>query len=629
MQKHTVLFQPDNIKVEVTAGIDLLTASRQANLQIKCGCGGDGTCGKCLIKLVGGTVIQKSQSSSVTVRHGYYIACQTIVHGDVTVEIPPFSRLTGQKVLLDDKINTVRADCYLPPKCISDPLCKKITLQLSSPKMEDPTSDASRLLNELKKFISSGEIELTLLQVQQLSELLRSSNWHVDVTIWQTDKKCFVLAIEPHDADHALWGLSIDVGTTTVAVHLIDLITGTVKSKAGTHNKQSQYGDDVITRVIYSTEEHNGLKQLQHSIVSTINGLIAALIAETPINPLDIRAVVCAGNTIMGHFLLGIDPRHIRLEPYVPVTAHYPLVKASEIGLNVYPDAVIYNFPAVASYVGGDIVAGTMVTGLTEEEPVTLFIDIGTNGEMVLGNKEWLVACSCSAGPSFEGSGITYGMRAMQGAIERIEINCQNYEVTYSTIGNVQPQGICGSGLIDALAKMRKAGLIDRAGKFQDVKTPRMRPSDNGPEFVLAWKTEAASVHDITITEADVKNLLRAKAAIYAGIRCLLKSVDVDLSEIERIYIAGGFGSYLNIPDAVEIGLLPDLPTAKYQFVGNTSLKGASAAFLSTASLAHAQEISERINYVELSYGNSFMNEFIAALFLPHTDLSLFPSVNS
>jgi uncharacterized 2Fe-2S/4Fe-4S cluster protein (DUF4445 family) len=628
VQRYTVLFQPNNIMMEVDAGVDLLTAARQANIEIKCSCGGDGTCGKCLVKVLSGLVKQKSSVSSVPVREGYSIACQTLVLGDVQIEVPSFSRLVGHQVLMDSKCDMLMDAPDLPPRYKFKPLCQKATLQLTPPSLIDPTSDTSRLLMALKS-VTGIDADLDLYQIRRLGETLRQSGWHVDVTFAQIANKAHVINIEPHNNHAALWGLAVDVGTTTVVAYLVDLLSGVIIGKAGTHNKQAQFGDDVITRIIHTVEEAHGLQELQNSIIQSINELIVDLVRKYHIRNDDIRAMVCAGNTTMAHLLLGIDPRYIRLEPYIPVASNFPVVKARELNLVMHPEAIVYNFPAIASYVGGDIVAGTLVNGMFNEEPLTLFIDIGTNGEMVLGNKDWLVSCSCSAGPSFEGSGITYGMRAMQGAIERIQIDKQNFEVTYSTIGGTRPLGICGSGLIDALAKMRKARVIDRAGKFQSIPTSRMRKSDAGVEFVLAWAEETASGKDVIMTEADVKNLLRAKAAVFAGIRSLLKTVDMDMSSIERIYIAGGFGSYLNIPDAVEIGLLPDLPTARYQFIGNTSVKGAYTALISADSLVATHTLAECITYVELSSGNIFMEEFISALFLPHTDLHLFPSVSS
>jgi len=625
LKRYKVLFQPDNVIVELDAGVDLLTGTRKANIEIKCSCGGEGTCGKCLVRVVSGAITSKGHST----RDGWSVACQTHVAGDIVVEIPVSSRVAQSQVLLDAHADVMTDVPDLPSSFSFDPLCKQITLQLIPPSIGDPTSDTSRLLLALKKAVGLNFVQLELEQTRTLAETLRKNDWCVDVTYAQLGDLNYIISIDDLNANGRLWGIAVDVGTTTVVVYLVDMLSGSVIGKAGTHNKQARFGDDVISRIIYADEETDGVGVLQQAIVDTINGLIAELVDKYHIDANDIRAVVAAGNTTMAHLLFGIDPRYIRLEPYVPAASRFPIVKAREIGLEVYPQAVVYNFPAVASYVGGDIVAGTLVNGMAEETPVTLFIDIGTNGEMVLGNKEWLVSCSCSAGPAFEGAGITNGMRAMQGAIERITIDKETYEVTFSTIGGARPQGICGSGLIDALAEMRAAGIIDRAGKIQDVPTPRVRKSDNGIEFVLSRSDDADLGRDIVITEADVKNLLRAKGAVFAGIRSLLRAVNMDMNDIERIYIAGGFGSYLNIPDAVQIGLLPDIGTAKYQFIGNTSVKGAYVALTASSAISAAEKLAERITYVELSAGNLFMEEFISAMFLPHTDLSLFPSVDS
>jgi uncharacterized 2Fe-2S/4Fe-4S cluster protein (DUF4445 family) len=614
--KHSVFFKSDNIQVEVDAGTDLLTASHLAKLDIQCVCGGEGTCSKCLIRVISGSV------QTTTVRHGdLSVACQTRVVGDVIVEIPPESRLAGDQVVMG-------AVPELPLLFHFDPLCKKVCLQLNPPTLNDPSSDASRLLMALRQYTGrDGELDIS--QMRTMADILRSSNWNVDVTYIEIAKKAIVISIDSHNPQARLLGIAVDVGTTTVVAYLVDLLSGSIIGQAGTHNRQAQFGGDVITRIIHASDESCGLAELQTAVIETINYLIEKLVDKNQIDIADIRVIVTAGNTTMAHLLLGIQPRYIRLEPYVPAASQFPVVKAKELGLKVHPTAVVFSFPAVASYVGGDIVAGVLVNGMATEEPLTLFMDIGTNGEMVLGNQEWLVSCSCSAGTAFEGAGITCGMRAMQGAIERLTIDPHTFAVQYTTIGETSPLGICGSGLINALAEMRKAGIIDRAGKMQDVSTLRSRRSDGGKEFVLVWADVATGGRDIVITEADVKSLLRTKGAIYAGMRSLLKSVDLDMASIERVYIAGGFGSYLNIADAVEIGLLPDLGSAKYRFLGNTSINGALTVLISSAALGVAERLAESITYVELSAGNLFMEEFISALFLPHTDLNLFPSVGS
>jgi len=356
--------------------------------------------------------------------------------------------------------------------------------------------------------------------------------------------------------------------------------------------------------------------------------LLGKIFNRNKVSKTDLHIAVVAGNTTMVHLFLGLSPKYIRLDPYVPTAVLYPAVTATEIGLDINSNAWVLCMPSVASYVGGDIVAGVLATKIALREETILFIDIGTNGEIVLGNKGWLICCSCSAGPAFEGSGITFGMRAMKGAIERVSIDSTNFEVFVMTIGTRQPIGICGSGLIDCIAKLRQVGLIDRTGKFNnEIETMRLRKNGEGMEFVLVWAQETECGKDIVLTENDIKNIIRSKGAVFAGIQSLLRTTQMDLSQIDRILIAGGFGNYLNIHDAIEIGLLPDTEYNKYEFAGNTSIKGAQLALLSEEAHREAEKIANMMTYLELSSGNLFMEEFVAALFLPHTDLNLFPSI--
>jgi len=368
-------------------------------------------------------------------------------------------------------------------------------------------------------------------------------------------------------------------------------------------------------------------RSLVFAIIDTINELISEVAKCNGFVNSDISAVVCAGNTVMSHFFMKISAKYLRLEPYCPAATKFPSVKACELDLDVNPDARVVLLPSVASYVGGDITSGVLSTMFTHSDKLTLFIDIGTNGELVLGNKEWLVACSCSAGPAFEGSGISCGMRAMDGAIDSIEIDPNTYSSTCKTIGEVNPSGICGSGLIYTMSEMLEAGIIDRAGKISDANiSPNIRKGTEGMEYVLAFSNESGDGKDVVITESDIKNLLRAKAAVFAGIRTMLQKVDLDIDDIDRVYVAGGFGSYIDISDAINIGLLPDLPIEKFEYVGNSSIEGAIIALLCKDAIKEAQSIANKMTYLELSIGNTFMDEFVAAMFLPHTDLSLFPS---
>ncbi|PRR69804.1 ASKHA domain-containing protein [Neomoorella humiferrea] len=624
MNQYTVTFMPDNIAVQVDKGTNVLEAAQKAGIPIKSTCGGAGTCGRCLIKVKEGQIHFKGGHLSAEAREeGYFLACQTIIEGDVIVEVPPISLLGKHQVLLQDKGRLQDGLADLPASYSLDPHCEIATLHLKEPTLEENNSDLNRLLMTLRKE-KGVEGRASLKFLQDLPEILRQAGWHVDVTLARADGR--LLKVSPAGTGRC-FGLAVDLGTTTIVVSLLDLLNGRRIGRNGNYNRQAIYGDDVISRVIHATGQPGGLEELRQAALTTISEITSSLLNKYGIAPAEVTVAAVAGNTIMSHLLLGVNPKYIRLQPYIPAANEWPDLTAGEIGLPINPLAPVYVFPSVASYVGGDIVAGVLFTRLAMEENLTLFIDIGTNGEMVLGNKDWLISCACSAGPAFEGSGITCGMRAMEGAIEGVNIDPQTFEVELDIIGGCRPAGLCGSGLIDCLAKLRRAGLIDRTGNFQEAVTPRLRSTDEGYEFVLAWGAESSHGKDIVITSADIKNLIRSKGAVFAGIQSLLKTVSLELDAIDKIIIAGGFGNYLSIPNAVEIGLLPDLPAEKYVFAGNTSLKGAELVLLSRQAWLDALELARKMTYIELSVGNLFMEEFVSALFLPHTQLELFPSV--
>ncbi|MDF2570050.1 MAG: nqrF 1 [Sporomusa sp.] len=655
MNKRFVTFLPAGVKVEVDSGTDLLTAAGKANIEIKAPCGGDGTCGKCVVHITSGTAKARRDShlAAKIAEQGFNLACQTLVQDeDLVVEIPKASVMSKNQVLVEDNqlnggISEALSNYLLHVWQLKElflekqesplngyplkPLCRRIRLTLPVANLQDNRDDLNRLTLALRKETKCTDINISLPIIRNLGEILRAAHFKVTVLLSEVGGKAEVIAVEPGHGHQPLYGMAVDIGTTTVVAYLLDLEKGRVVETAGTHNRQARFGDDVISRIVYAVDETDGLKTIHQSIIDTINTLITdLLIKQRHIKETDIRVMMTAGNTTMAHLFLGINPKFIRLEPYIPTANFFPVVKAQELGLRVSDDALVFSYPSVASYVGGDIVSGTLFTGMgNADAPISLLIDIGTNGEMVLGSGDWLVTCSCSAGPAFEGSGIIFGMRAMHGAIERLQIDPQTYEVSYSTINNGKPIGICGSGLIDCLAKLRRTGIIDRAGKFQvNLPTERMRIGETGPEYVLVWQEDTDIDRDIVICEADVKNLLRAKGAVFAGIRTLLSVVGFELESIEHIYVAGGFGNYLNIPDAIAIGLLPDIPIEKYKYVGNTSAKGACMALLSEDAWTEANNLAGKMTYIELSVGNLFMDEFVSSLFIPHTDLTLFPNVS-
>ncbi|MEW6621538.1 MAG: ASKHA domain-containing protein [Bacillota bacterium] len=609
--KYSVTFLPDNITVEVERGTSLLHAASFAEINLKSSCGGAGTCGRCKVK----------------VDTGYLLACKTLINDHMTAEIPDDTRLDEHKVLLSEKEGLLTAPRGVT---LTDyphvPLSRKIRVSIEAPSINENSSDFSRLQAEIAKQVGLKSLTISLPVLKGLAESLRKDTWNVTITLTYNGSNLEITSCEPGHSLTSCYGIAVDIGTTTVAASLVDLEKGISIDKVGTYNRQARLGDDVISRIIHGSDE-KGLQELQKLIINTINELIDKLLSKWNMQSGDISVMVTSGNTTMSHLFLGLNPKYIRLEPYVPTANIFPVVKAKELGLAINPNGLIFSFPAVASYVGGDIVSGVLATMISKREELTLFIDIGTNGEIVLGNQEWLISCACSAGPAFEGGGITFGTRAMKGAIEKIDINPSTFETRVETIEGAKAIGICGSGLIDCISKMYSVGIIDRTGSFQDVSSSRVKRNENDKLFVLVWAKDSGLDKDIYITENDIKNLIRSKGAVFAGIESLLKTVQLDFNVVDKILIAGGFGNYLNVYDAIKIGLLPDLPMEKFKFVGNTSLRGSEIALLSQDAWKQAEIIGKMMTYIELSVGNLFMDEFTKALFLPHTDLTLFPSV--
>lgn len=627
--KLTIL--PDELQIDVNNGESILEAVRRAGINLASSCGGAGTCGKCKVELVNGNVDSKARTKKLGVNE--ILSCQSYLLDDnVTINIPNDGRrLSSHKVLLNE--------VSLSNPFELQPLFRKIVLKLEEPALDNNLDDLSRVLVELRRKIGIEDIYFNLEMMRKLPRALREGKWTITVGLQMLSCGCGpegcrmdacrteVLELEPGESMEPYYGLAIDIGTTTVKVNLVDLVTGDIVASKGEYNLQQRYGDDVINRIVYSVDEKGGLETLKQAVLTSLNVLIGKMLEETKIREEQIFTSVVASNTTMTHLFLGIPANQIRLEPYIPaVSMPYP-VKAANIGLKMNPEGFVYNLPAVGSYVGGDITSGVLSTRLADRDEISLLIDIGTNGEMVLGNREWQISCACSAGPCFEGGGIKYGMRAMDGAIDKIDITA-DYEVNVNTINNKRPVGICGSGLIDMIASMLKMDLISRTGNLnRNIEHPRIREGEDGWEFVLVWGTDTEHGRDIVILETDILNVIRAKGAIYAGIRVLMKHVGMDFENVSEILIAGGFGNSLNIKDAITLGMLPDVPLEKYRYVGNSSLKGAWMSLTSIKALEEVKAMSGGMTYLDLSVGNDFMEEFVSALFLPHTDFSLFPSV--
>ncbi len=631
-----VVFKPYDITVEVPEGENLLRVALQAGVHINASCGGEGVCGKCRILLESGELdsLRTGLLGDDDWNLGYRQACQSRVLSDVVVRIPPES-------LLDRRTLTRRRGgvglrpspidlAALKAEGLYNPAFKKRFVQLSPPTLADNINDLARLENGLARQHAVDSLTLDFFLLRKLAPVMRQQDFQVTATLDFSRRRFrspHLMNVEAGDTTQRHFALAIDIGTTTVWVQLLDLAKGEILGHAADYNSQMSYGDDVITRIVFSQKEQ-GLQKLQKSVVSTINQVMHRLLKQHKLAVEEISHITMAANTTMTHLFYGIDPKNIRLSPYIPTAGSIPLVRALDLGLEVPDHVFIYSVSSVSSYVGGDIVSGVLASGIYKDPKLTLFIDIGTNGEIVIGNQAWLACAACSAGPAFEGGGIKFGMRASAGAIEDVIINPETFEPTLITIDMVKPKGIAGSGLINLMAAMMEADIISPNGKFrEDLNTPRIRLGDSGREYVLVFASDTHGGDDLTISEADIDNLMRAKGAMFAGYLTLLEAVGLKLQDLEQVILAGAFGNFINIENAIAIGLLPDLPRDRFQFVGNASLQGATLLAFSRELLAEERRVAEMMTNFELSETPGFMDQYVAALFLPHTQMEYFPTV--
>jgi uncharacterized 2Fe-2S/4Fe-4S cluster protein (DUF4445 family) len=623
VKRFSVKFLPDDKAIDVEEGTSIAEAAQMAGVFINNLCGGEGVCGKCRVQISKGRAKAEEKARALltvdAIQKGFVLSCQTEIHDNLEIIIPPESRIEDSQIITD-------ATAESPLGSETEPLVRKIHLELPPPTLEDNIADIERISRELRKLTGWHSFGIPLNCLSNLSEEIRKAEWNVTATLARDMNRYRILTIEPKDTRKKNYGVALDVGTTTVVIQLIDINTRKVVGVEGSHNQQASYGEDVISRMIYACGKSGSTASVQKAVIKSINQLIGNLAAKGNISREDIYSIVAAGNTTMSHFLLGLNPCAIRLDPYVPTADMYPQIPAKDVGIEINPNGILQTIPSVASYVGGDIVAGVMSCGISEHKEVRGLIDIGTNGEIAIGNNEWLVCCSASAGPAFEGGGTRCGMRAIKGAIEKIEIS--DGKLNYRTIGKAKPRGICGSGLIDAIYELVKNGIIGAEGKFnRDLKDSHLTFEDGIPQYIIAKPDESETGAAIVITESDIANLIKSKGAVFAAIKALLDYIGVSFNQIQTFYVAGGFGNFLNIPKAIAIGLLPDIPRGRIKFIGNSSLTGARMSLLSTAAFERCLNISRSMTNIELSNYQPFTNEYIAALFLPHTDRKLFPSV--
>ena len=620
MSSYVVNFINEGLYVTVDAGTTVSEAARKIDCYIPNTCGGEGICGKCRVKANGnisggeGSGIFSEQERS----EGWILACKALIIDDVDIITPVYNKANIKIIKNSDKPGN--ADN------MGSPWVEKIFLRLDPPSLMENVADTYRLEREIFKIFPEKRISFSPSLLPSIGQIFRESSWQVTVTVFLNENEIKVIKLEKGDSSSALYGLAVDIGTTTVAMKLVSLVSGEVIAKEGSINAQTAFGEDVISRIIYAGKSA-GMTTLKDAISDTINRMINNILQNTSVALSDISVMTIAGNTTMCHLAVGINPSSIRFAPYVPVVDTYPFLEPSSMNLNLPKETVLIILPSVSSYVGGDIVAGVLSCGMHTRNKILALIDIGTNGEIVIGGGDMLVCCSASAGPSFEGGGTTHGTWATAGAVEKVKIN--GSFVDYTTIENSAPNGICGSGFIDLIWELFRNNIISPVGKFNVGSSDRLCLSGDSPSFVLAYAKDTAHGADITISEIDIDLLIKSKAAVFSAMKSLMDYTGLSFETIDELYVAGGFGSGINIDSAIGIGLLPDIDRGKVSFIGNSSLNGATNCLLSRKSYFQTVKIARSMTNLELSVYPPYMDEFIASIFLPHTDNRLFPSVKT
>ena len=634
-----VTFNTNGNKVEINAneGDHLLSIAQRANVAIDAPCSGNGACGKCRVRLL------KGELESPKTRHisdeeyimGWRLACVSRVMSDVEVLVPDIASAYRSRMRVADIssekelqiFNHTKAEIEAAGIAFGNNL-SSVTVTMAPPTNEDTMPDNERLVWALREVTGAEKITLCFLALKKLARTLRQSDFSLRCVIETESDHVSVLDVMPASETTPVAGLVVDLGTTSVAALLVNMETGAILAKASTGNGQIRYGADVINRIIESGKEGGSLRLQKAVIDESIQPLAEQMCVSAGIGLKNIYRMCLAGNTTMNHLLLGLYSEPVRMEPYIPSFFHLDDIRTSSLRLKLHPDARLIMAPNIGSYVGGDITAGCFASMMWNKEEMALFIDLGTNGELVFGNSEFLMSCACSAGPAFEGGDISCGMRATDGAIDAMTIDPETMEPHYTTIGGTRrPVGICGSGIIDIIAELFKAKIITGKGKF-NREGPRVRFDEYGMgEYVIAFKEDIKGVKDISINEVDIDNFIRAKGAIFSATMTMLGSMGMDPSALEHVYVAGGIGSGINFDNAVTIGMLPDIDRSCFSYIGNSSLTGAYAMLTSQQSREKVDELATTMTYLELSTEPGYMDAFVGACFLPHTDANLFPSV--
>ncbi len=627
----------DPVVVTAAPDMNLLEVARNANVAIDAPCSGNGSCGKCKVKLVSGELFspQTGHISDEEYADGWRLSCGSKILSDVTVLVPDIasayqSRMktadlsSGEEVAVFEAIQAKIKDAGISFKNHF----KYQTITMDEPTLDDTMPDNERLTWAIKAQMGVDTVSMPYYVLKKLAKVLRESNFQVKVLVEKFGRDVKVFDVRPNVKERLpVVGMAVDIGTTTVAGVLVDIETGKLMAKASTGNGQIRYGADVINRIVEQAKD-GGVKRLQDAIIKdTLRPLLASLCASAKIKATQIVRVCVASNTTMNHLLLGLDGQPVRMEPYIPSFFAARGLKAADIGLNVNPSAELRIAPNIGSYVGGDITAGTLATMLWNQEEFSLFVDLGTNGEIVFGNQDFMMSCACSAGPAFEGGDISCGMRATDGAIEAVTLDVDTMEPTYTIVGDEgqKPVGLCGSGIIDMISELYRCGIINAKGLFVREGARVAHDRHGTGRYILATPEESATGREVSLTEVDIDSFVRAKGAIYSAIDTLLASLDMDASVLEHVYVAGGIGSGINMKNAINIGMFPSVELEKYEYVGNSSLAGAYAMVMSDEADEKVEELARNMTYVELSTHPGYMDNFVAACFLPHTDIARFP----
>ncbi len=624
------------VSIECNPGDNLLELARRANVAIDAPCSGNGSCGKCRVKLIEGEVesMKSRHISDEEWEQGWRLSCNTKVVGDTTVLVPDIasayqSRMktadlsTGKEVAIFEEMQANLKAAGV--EFMNDFMA--LDLVMSEPSLDDTMPDIERLEWAVKDAVEVEWVHVPFAVMSRLASTLRENNFHVCVKGQHKGDRFECMDICPPE-DTALVGCAIDIGTTTVSMVLVDLTNGKILAKGSSGNGQIRYGADVINRIIEQGRP-GGKKKLQDAIIKeTLNPIIINLCKSIGLNARSILRLCVGSNTTMNHLLLGVDAQSVRMEPYIPSFFGWEGLLAGDLKLPAHPLAPVSIAPNIGSYVGGDITAGTLASLIWDKDEMSLFIDLGTNGEIVFGNRDFLMSCACSAGPAFEGGDISCGMRATDGAIEACVIDGPTMEPTLTIVGDEgqKPVGICGSGIIDIISELFRRSIINAGGKFIREGKRVARDKHGMGRYILAFPGESETGREVSINEVDIDNFIRAKGAIFSAIDTLLISVDMTVEMIDNVYVAGGIGSGINMGNAVNIGMFPDVELEKFHYIGNSSLTGAYAMCVSDQANEKCAEVASNMTYLELSTYPGYMDSFVAACFLPHTDRSLFPS---